>query len=758
METAAIETANATPAPVRFRADRDALFAAVSLLARHVIERRNSVPILSGVLFRPVAGGVELVGTDLDVSCALTVPAAWEAPGPFVAGAAVVADVLKKIEAGAHVELTADAGRLRIIAGRVDMATPLIDPELFPIIAGPGDGAVRFGLHSTMLAGDLALVAPMQSTDEARYYLNGVALQRGPVEEGGADRLLFVATNGGNLARIARDLPAGSESLSDVIIPRKTVAVVRQLLKGHKPVSVGLAIDGGKLAVTLPAARLVSKLIDGTFPAWRDAAAQALGDELQRVAFPDADTRLHAETLAALAKARGKSASPAIVDAGAAAARITFDDVPAFEAVSMFRNPNHASGRYQVNGGPADAHAAESYLRSLAEAAGLAPDVEGALHYGPGNVVIGATFGASTMTEGRWEETLDWSTFTTERTFIAPERVYEPGAFSVPMPAHARAAVMAGDGDELQPVGVDSKGCVALTAAQVARLAGPVEDMPRVDIPARPFWRGAMLGIGWMLPTPPKIARRAALRMTTEEQAAYGAACAPVYVGEGMAPATPYEHGTARAAVAVAVEAAPAVRQPRKARTAPAEAVAAVPAPSEPVAPVEAPAAPVAAVEAAPAVEGAADLVALVRQLVERVEALTAEVAALRGNAPAVEAPRPSLPAGLRDKLKATPEPLAPPIERRRVDDRQRTAARMRRLRAVARDAETARLDAADAKRDRNAALARLDAALDEASALRSQLADARRDASAMTYGRGLHGFTYGRTGMSRPVTLSLAA
>ena len=101
------------------------------------------------------------------------------------------------------------------------------------------------------------------STEETRYYLNGVYMHVAQTEDGPG--LRCVATDGHRLARIDAALPAGAEDMPGVIVPRKTVAELRKLLDDDDA-DIAVSVSETKVRFATPTITLTSKVIDGTFP------------------------------------------------------------------------------------------------------------------------------------------------------------------------------------------------------------------------------------------------------------------------------------------------------------------------------------------------------------------------------------------------------------------------------------------------------------------------------------------------------------
>ena len=224
-----------------------------------VVERRNTIPILSNVLLEATAEGqLRLMATDLDLQINESVAAAVDQPGATTISAHTLFDIARKLPEGAQVSLTAAEGRMTIVAGRARFSLGTLPRDDFPVIA-EGELPTQFELPAETLKQIIDKTRFAISTEETRYYLNGIFLH---VAEG---VLKAAATDGHRLARVTVDQPEGAADMPDVIVPRKCIAELRKLLD-EVDGSVGVSLSGTKIRFDLGQAILTSKLIDGTFP------------------------------------------------------------------------------------------------------------------------------------------------------------------------------------------------------------------------------------------------------------------------------------------------------------------------------------------------------------------------------------------------------------------------------------------------------------------------------------------------------------
>ena len=238
--------------------ERSALLTGLSHV-QSVVERRNTIPILSNVLMGGEDGRLTLVATDLDIEVSESVEAGIDAPGQVTAPAHTLYDIVRKLPDGAQVQLTINSDdRLDIDAGPAHFTLPLLSSGDFPKMTADGFSH-DFALPGSDLARLIDKTRFAISTEETRYYLNGIYLHS---KEG---LLRAVATDGHRLALAEMPLPSGSDGMPGVIIPRKTIGELRKLIDGVDG-DVSVAVSESKIRFTTGTVVLTSKLIDGTFP------------------------------------------------------------------------------------------------------------------------------------------------------------------------------------------------------------------------------------------------------------------------------------------------------------------------------------------------------------------------------------------------------------------------------------------------------------------------------------------------------------
>ena len=243
--------------------ERATLLKAVSQ-AQSVVERRNTIPILANVLIEAEGDTVTFRATDLDIEVLDRAPAQVERAGATTVSAVTLHEIVRKLPDGALVQLADDsaAGRLTVTAGRSNFNLATLPKEDFPVMAS-SEYATNFSAKAETLRKLFDKSKFAISTEETRYYLNGVYMHVSDSEEGRV--LRCVATDGHRLARIDAPVPEGAEAMPGVIVPRKTVGELRKLLDDDD-MDIAVSVSETKVRFATPDITLTSKVIDGTFP------------------------------------------------------------------------------------------------------------------------------------------------------------------------------------------------------------------------------------------------------------------------------------------------------------------------------------------------------------------------------------------------------------------------------------------------------------------------------------------------------------
>jgi DNA polymerase-3 subunit beta len=245
-----------------FTAPRAALAEVLGHFDR-IVERRNTIPILSNLRISAAPGALKLMATDLDIiaESLLADGITCDQPVETTVPAGLLKDIVKRLD-GDVVTFTPDtADRMRLTCGRSRFSLPTLPADDFPMSRiDTLPQAVAITLPAEAWRKGFDAVSFAMSTEETRYYLNGVYLH--DIE----DSIAFVATDGHRLSKWLvppEAFPASPGTLS-AIIPAKTVNLLLALLP--KSGDCTIEINDKALLCQMPGLTLRSKLVDGTFP------------------------------------------------------------------------------------------------------------------------------------------------------------------------------------------------------------------------------------------------------------------------------------------------------------------------------------------------------------------------------------------------------------------------------------------------------------------------------------------------------------
>lgn len=274
-----------------------------------VVERRNTIPILSNVLLRAEGANLRLKATDLDLEITEAAPAMVEKAGATTVPAHLLYEIVRKLPDGSEVALTVnpEGTTMTVNSGRSKFSLQCLPEGDFPDLT-----AGTFSHSFKIKAADLKMLIERTqfaiSTEETRYYLNGIYFHT--VEADGQLKLRAVATDGHRLARSEIEAPSGSEGMPGIIIPRKTVGEIQKLIEDPEAM-VQFEVSDAKIRLSFGDIVLTSKLIDGTFPDYQ-RVIPANNDKEMRV---DVSTFASAvDRVSTISSERGRAVKIALTD------------------------------------------------------------------------------------------------------------------------------------------------------------------------------------------------------------------------------------------------------------------------------------------------------------------------------------------------------------------------------------------------------------------------------------------------------------
>ncbi len=257
---------------MKFTISKESLLEAIQQV-QHVVSARTTLAILSNVLLRARDGVLELTTTDLDVGVTCTVPAEVEADGATTLPARRLATIIRELPSD-DVDIAVDEKNTASIRSGPSFFKVLgLSSEEFPALPS-FDGEREFKMEQALLKDCLRKTSYAISTDETRYVLNGILFSFKN------DQLTMVATDGRRLAMVEQELEFPQSQETDVIVPTKAVNELARLLGDTGEVVI--KVSGSQIGFDLGDSLLVSKLIDGNYPNYRQVIP---GESKERIAI-----------------------------------------------------------------------------------------------------------------------------------------------------------------------------------------------------------------------------------------------------------------------------------------------------------------------------------------------------------------------------------------------------------------------------------------------------------------------------------------
>ncbi|MDX1588204.1 MAG: DNA polymerase III subunit beta [Oleiphilaceae bacterium] len=237
---------------------REALLQPLQAIAG-VVEKKQTMPVLSNVLLIAEEDQLTLTGTNMEVELVSRVDnVALEQPGRITVPARKLSDICRSLPEEASFTLSVEAERMKIRAGASQFTLSTLPAEHFPNVEDDAE-SFRLSLPQGELRHLLEATAFAMAQQDVRYYLNGMLIEV-------SDQLLrAVATDGHRLAMTTYSMDTGIDSTRQVILPRKGVQELMRLLD-DVVTPVELVIGENHLRATVGGFTFTSKLIEGKFP------------------------------------------------------------------------------------------------------------------------------------------------------------------------------------------------------------------------------------------------------------------------------------------------------------------------------------------------------------------------------------------------------------------------------------------------------------------------------------------------------------
>ena len=229
-----------------------------------IVEVRHTLPILSNIILEAKDDKLILSSTNLDIYCSDKIKAEVLKSGEVSVSAVTFFEIIKRLPSGSEVLMIMeeDENEITLTCGRSKFNLSTLKTDDFPIISD-SDLSTNFVLSADELIRIIDKTKFAVSNEETRYYLNGIFLHK--AERNSIQFLRAVATDGHRLAQYDIPLPQGAEDITGIIIPKKTIYELRKVLDDANG-DVSVSLNENKIKFSFNDLKVVSKVIDGTFP------------------------------------------------------------------------------------------------------------------------------------------------------------------------------------------------------------------------------------------------------------------------------------------------------------------------------------------------------------------------------------------------------------------------------------------------------------------------------------------------------------
>ncbi len=244
-----------------------------------IVETRHTLPILSNIILVANENELTLSSTNLDIYCADKIYAEVSSPGETSVSANTFFEIIKRLPNGSDViiQLSDQENELILKCGRSKFSLSTLKIDDFPIITENGLNT-KFVLSADEIIRMIDKTKFAISNEETRYYLNGIFFHK--AERNSIHFLRAVATDGHRLAQYDIPLPQGAEDMTGIIIPKKTVMEFRKVLDDADG-DVNISLSDNKIMFSFDKLKIISKVIDGTFPDYTKVIPQTNDKKFQ---------------------------------------------------------------------------------------------------------------------------------------------------------------------------------------------------------------------------------------------------------------------------------------------------------------------------------------------------------------------------------------------------------------------------------------------------------------------------------------------
>jgi DNA polymerase-3 subunit beta len=242
---------------MKFRIPREELLPALQTV-NGVVERRQTLPILSNLLMKIDKSGIKLTATDMEVELIALIEGEFDGKGEITLPARKLLDICRTLPDESEMNLNITGDKVLITTGKSRFTLATLPAQEFPAVEAT-EYQAEFTVNQGKFKDLLDKTGFAMAQQDVRYYLNGLLL------EISGNNLRAVATDGHRLAMCETEVELTGDAEHQIIVPRKAVTELIRLLKEGKQ-SIKVQISNNHIHIELDNLHFTSKLIDGKFP------------------------------------------------------------------------------------------------------------------------------------------------------------------------------------------------------------------------------------------------------------------------------------------------------------------------------------------------------------------------------------------------------------------------------------------------------------------------------------------------------------
>ena len=250
---------------MKFKVTKALIFKSLTHL-QGIVDKKNTLPILSNILIEASNNNLILSSTDMDISIIEKISCDIIEEGSTTINAQLFYDIVRKLQDDSEIEVISNDGKiLTIRSNETRFSLACLPKEDFPIIEQSFNGT-SIKINSQILFKLIDKTKFAISNEETRYFLNGLYFNL--EKNNDSTDLTLVCTDGHRLAKFSYSLNQNINDLPGVIIPKKTINELSKLLS-DTDFDIEINLTANKIVFYVENLILISKLIDGSFPDYK---------------------------------------------------------------------------------------------------------------------------------------------------------------------------------------------------------------------------------------------------------------------------------------------------------------------------------------------------------------------------------------------------------------------------------------------------------------------------------------------------------